>query len=173
MNRNSALHQARLLVKSHGIDIPVELDGGKRRMGATHFRNKEAYKISLSRHFIDLLGDDEIRNIVLHEIAHVKAGRDAGHGPVFRMHARALGISTNRCGDPSDSPDPVWIGTCSRGHTTGLYRAPTRVRSCGMCSRTWSLANVYTWKKNGIPIPHDRISCKYAEEYERLRRKHS
>jgi predicted SprT family Zn-dependent metalloprotease len=51
--------------------------------------------IRLSRTFVELNDRDMVRDVVLHEIAHVLAGRAANHGDkVFQDHCKRLG-----CGD--------------------------------------------------------------------------
>lgn len=39
----------------------------------------------------------DIKNTVLHEIAHAMAGYDAGHGPKWKQIAQRIGCDANRC----------------------------------------------------------------------------
>jgi|SRR5579862_4178341 len=73
-------------------------DNAKRRMGNCSYRHKV---ISISRHFVELNPESEVRDTILHEIAHVLAGPAAHHGVVWKMMARALGARPQGCADGS------------------------------------------------------------------------
>lgn len=74
----------------------VELDRAKQRCGCCYFYEK---KITLSKHYIaaETVSNEDIKNTILHEIAHAIAGPDAGHGPRWKLLARAIGCSAERC----------------------------------------------------------------------------
>lgn len=71
-------------------------DRAERRMGAAHFSKLE---ISMSSKYASVATAEQVRETMLHEIAHVHAGARAGHGPVWKAAARRLGIAPNRCGE--------------------------------------------------------------------------
>ena len=119
MELKEAEKQAKALMTAHGVGhIPFAFDNGKRRLGATHFRTigntTLPIKISLSRHYVVLLPEDEIRDVVLHEIAHALAGKDAGHGPLWRVAARKVGAKAQRCAVPSARPAAPIEGRCPK-----------------------------------------------------------
>jgi predicted SprT family Zn-dependent metalloprotease len=102
-------------------------DNAKRRCGATHFRTKT---ITLSRHFVRLNDEDEVRETILHEVAHVIAGQegDRGHGDVWKYYARHLGAKPERCATDVAMPEGNIEGVCAPGcairHTR--HRMPTK-----------------------------------------------
>lgn len=105
MDITSAATLARSLMVEHGVgsvsfgfhSYPAERIGLK---GCTIFvpiKVANAIKwiatdITLSYEYTLVLPEDEVRNIILHEIAHVKAGRYAGHGPAWETECFKLGI---------------------------------------------------------------------------------
>lgn len=110
---------AKALMTAHGVgSLKFAFDGGKRRLGATHFlrigNTSLPQKITLSRHYAVLLPKDEIRDVMLHEIAHALAGRDAGHGPVWKAAARKVGAKPTRCATPSAKPAAAIEGRCPK-----------------------------------------------------------
>lgn len=60
--------------------------------GYTAFKDNDACAVILNGHYVELLPEAEIAEIVRHEIAHVRAGKEAAHGPVWEAEAIALGI---------------------------------------------------------------------------------
>lgn len=72
----------------------VDFDNAKRRAGVCKYGPQV---ISFSRHFLANAPLDEIRNTVLHEIAHIIAGYDAGHGAEWVRVAQAIGCDGERC----------------------------------------------------------------------------
>jgi predicted SprT family Zn-dependent metalloprotease len=162
----------RSIMDTHGLwAIPFDFDRGKNRLAATHFlvSTDDCVKITFSKHFAELLSEEEIRNTVLHEIAHAKAGRKAGHGPVWKAHARKLGIPAERCAPATTvAPKGAYQGRCPKGHEHEAHRKPQRVKACFLCSRTFSLDNLITWSQNGRTIPLGAMPVKYQEEMARL-----
>lgn len=177
MNRTKAQNLARTLMDQHGLQhVPFKFDRAVKRLGMTTFRrypatgHEEIVNISLSAVYVDLLPEDEIRDTILHEIAHAKAGFDAGHNHEWRRIARSIGCNAMRCATPSAKPNEPWQGICANGHRSqGMHRAPQRVRSCSKCSRTWKLANVYTWYKDGKRVELSDMPSKYQAEMMRVR----
>jgi hypothetical protein len=63
----------------------------------THFNpaTHVPYGISLNMDFMSYAWEDEIRGVILHEMAHVIAGWDADHGPVWAGVAEYIGSVSN------------------------------------------------------------------------------
>lgn len=161
---------ARALMTAHGVgSLAFEFDGGKRRIGATHYvrigRTTLPKKITFSRHFAPLLSEAEIRDTILHEIAHALAGRDAGHGPVWQAAVRKIGGKAERCKATKASPEKSVIGTCPICHkvVAQQHRLPLRVyfhRTCGK-------ASVLTWARNGSIVTLNNMPERYRAEFNR------
>jgi predicted SprT family Zn-dependent metalloprotease len=103
---------ARDLMNQHGLsDWKFALDNARRRFGCCHSSRK---MITLSRHLVVLNGEAEVRNCILHEIAHAIAGHRAGHGPEWKRVAASIGCDARRCYDSEtiETPDAPIMGTC-------------------------------------------------------------
>lgn len=123
-------------------------DNAKKRAGLCNYTTR---RISVSRYLASRYDDDEIHQVLLHEVAHALAGPKAGHGPGWVSIARDIGYEGQRLhrGEIADELAP-WVGACPRGHRLYRYRAPTRRVSCGECSRRFDPAFEIVWTKRVI-----------------------
>jgi hypothetical protein len=160
------------LMRRHGLtDWRLVFDNAKTRAGICRAVPQE---IGLSRILTQLHDEGDVRDTILHEIAHALVGPVHGHDAVWRAKALAIGCSAKRC-VASSAPRPVgpWVGICPTGHRTTRHRQPTRVQSCGQCSRTFDPATVLDWTFNGRRVPmHPSYEAErrgIAEGYERGR----
>lgn len=86
--------KARALMNKHGLNKwGFEFDRATRRLGATWIN---LCKISLSKKFVELNTWDEVRETMLHEIAHVLSPIDAGHGKRWKETYANIGGNVNR-----------------------------------------------------------------------------
>jgi predicted SprT family Zn-dependent metalloprotease len=123
-------------------------DNAKTRAGLCNYTTK---RITVSRYLAARYGDDEIHQILLHEVAHALAGSRSGHGPKWRAIAAGLGYEGKRLhGGPIANELAPWIGVCPRGHLHYRYRKPARTLSCGACSKRFSAANLIVWEHREI-----------------------
>lgn len=113
-----------------------EFDNSERRFGCCHYTTR---KITLSASITELNDWETVRETVLHEVAHVRAGHAAAHGYEFVMAARALGISGDRCysGEDVATRTPSWAGTCPNCHRVvrRAWRLTKKMQgsACGPC----------------------------------------
>lgn len=119
MDLNEAERMARELMTQHGIGrVPFAFDNGKRRLGATHFMRvgdtAVPTKVTLSRHYVALLPESEVRDVILHEVAHVLAGRNANHNAHFMAMCVKVGAKPARCATPSARPTAPIEGRCPK-----------------------------------------------------------
>jgi predicted SprT family Zn-dependent metalloprotease len=116
---------ARELLARHGLgDWKVTLNRRKRTLGLC--RNS-AKVIELSVYLIDRNGVDEVRDTILHEIAHALVGPGHGHDAVWKAKAVAVGARPQRCGQ-ADMPSGRWRAECgSCGETFSRHRKPRRL----------------------------------------------
>lgn len=134
----------------HGLhDWRLVIDRAKRRAGVCRSHERT---IGLSGPLTRLHSEEQVRDTVLHEIAHALVGPGAGHGPRWRAMAVRLGTSPERC-LPQDAPTVpgAWVGTCPAGHTITRHRRPSHVSSCRECTRTFSADALFTWTQHGEP----------------------
>lgn len=165
MDLRDAYAMAEDLLEHHGLsDWTVEYDAAKRRAGICRFDRRV---LGLSAPLTTLHSEAEVRDTILHEVAHALAGPRHGHDAVWRATALRIGCSGERCvsADAPTAPTP-WLGTCPAGHTSGRHRRPERVMTCGQCSSAFDLAHAFAWTHHGRPaVMHPN----YEAELDRLR----
>jgi predicted SprT family Zn-dependent metalloprotease len=123
-------------------------DNAKTRAGLCNYTNKH---ISVSRYLAGRYEDDEIHQVLLHEVAHAIAGSRAGHGPKWKAVAAELGYEGKRLHDGAIANELApWVGTCPAGHLHYRYRKPTRALTCGKCSKRFNPAYVITWQQRRV-----------------------
>lgn len=179
MDLKEAERMALDLMTHHGVGhVRFEFNGGKKMLGVCHhYGLKDANgrmiripsKIELSKHYVQLLPKDEIRDVILHEIAHALAlGKgERGHGYMWKTIARTIGAKPERCARPSAKPEASVKGQCPVCEKVVMeqHRLPLRVswhRGCG------DRHNVLTWFKNGRKMSVDEMPARYQNEYMRL-----
>ena len=131
MQINSAGATARMLMTNHGLikrGWRFEFDYAKCRAGQCNYRKKV---ISLSKVITELATEDQVRDTILHEIAHALVGPGHGHTHVWKYTARQIGCNGKRCHDHA-TPEGKYLGTCPGcSHEQRKHRR-TRV-ACRMC----------------------------------------
>ncbi|HLS13512.1 MAG TPA: SprT-like domain-containing protein [Beutenbergiaceae bacterium] len=151
MDLDEAWAMGRELLDQHDLrHWDLSFDRAKRRAGLCRY---DARTISLSRHLTALHSPDQVRDTVLHEVAHALAGAEAGHGPSWRATARRIGASTART-LAADAPMPPapWQGHCPAGHQVQRFRRPSRPVSCSRCCPRFCLAHLISWTREGDPL---------------------
>ena len=120
-------------------------DNARTRAGLCNYDRK---RISVSKLLAARYEDDEIHQVLLHEVAHAVAGPAAGHGPRWKRTAEDLGYAGKRLHDGAVATELApWVGTCPAGHRHYRYRAPSRTLSCGKCSRRFDPAFRIEWER--------------------------
>lgn len=123
-------------------------DHAKTRAGQCDFARR---RITVSRHIAARVTEDDVEQVLLHEVAHALAGPRAGHGPVWRRTAAGIGYTGSRLyGGPIASELAPWVGTCPAGHEHFRYRTPTRPLACARCSRRFDGRNLITWERRAV-----------------------
>lgn len=117
------------LLKSHGLhDWSVSLDRAKTRAGKCSYRMKTIF---LSKHYISTSSADDIRDTILHEIAHALTPGE-GHSALWKSKAIEIGCSGDvHCKSFTRAPFHI---TCSC-RAVNVYRHRVRkwVRERGEC----------------------------------------
>lgn len=103
-------------------------------------------RITVSRHLCATAGIEEVRQVLLHEIAHAVAGHAAAHGPAWRGTARRIGYTGGRTHDRTIAAAP-WIGSCPAGHELQRFRRPGKPVSCATCAPRFSRAHLIRWRR--------------------------
>ena len=155
---------ARALIALH-LDPAVwtfGFDNAKRRAGLCNYTE---HRITVSRYLAARYDDDEIHQILLHEVAHAMTGPKAGHGARWLAVARDLGYEGHRThtGSGADELAP-WVGACPAGHVHYRHRVPSRLLSCGVCARRFSSDNLISWKRREISAADRRRAAAAAAD---------
>lgn len=95
-------------------------------------------RIRLSMRYTRTNSPEVVKDIILHEIAHARAGVGAGHGDVWKKECNLLGCVPEACKDVDfltvQPPSGGVRATCPRCATTHWRaRMPTKRYSCGKC----------------------------------------
>src|SRR5215210_5656070 len=96
MNLYEASYLAGDLMRQHGLldaGWTFAFDHARRRFGKCDYTHRQ---ITLSRTLALLNNLDEVRDTILHEIAHALCP-DAGHGARWRATCRRIGAKPERC----------------------------------------------------------------------------
>lgn len=165
MDLDSARALARALMDEHGLaGWRLELDRAKRRAGVCRHAERT---IGLSAPLTALHDEPEVRDTILHEIAHALAGPRAGHGREWAALARHIGCSGTRCVSQDAPAVPgAWVGVCPQGHRVDRHRRPERVPLCSRCRDRPVVERVFAWLHHGEPAP---MHPNYAAELQALR----
>ena len=119
-------------------------DNARRRAGLCSYTDK---RITISTYMAQVHSIDETLQVVLHEIAHALAGKEAGHTKKWLAVAKSIGYRNEKfTGREIAEEFAPWVGTCPAGHEHFRYRKPTRALSCAHCGSSFSKRNLISWQ---------------------------
>lgn len=124
--------EANALLREHGLaDAGWHFgwDNARRRGGQCDFGMK---RITMSRYLVPAWTEEEVRQTLLHEVAHALAGHKAAHGPEWVRIARSLGHSGERTHNNAVVTAP-WIATCPTHGNIGEAHRRGKARGCALC----------------------------------------
>jgi predicted SprT family Zn-dependent metalloprotease len=148
MDIDEARILARQLMDQHGLHgWSLVFGQAQTYFGICYKRQK---RITISA-LLTLLNDiDEVRDVILHEVAHALT-TDRGHGRLWKAKARMVGCRPERCRPASVHYPPArFVTTCPAcGYQTTGYR---RTRSsCGKCDTKFNPAYLLVWTRRELP----------------------
>ena len=122
VEHNKLVQSGRLTTK-----YPLKFNNNKTRAGVCKYSPVSC--IELSKVFINspLVKPQDIRNTILHELAHAITGphvRDP-HGEEWKEAARSIGCDAQRC-SPMFNTDSAYIVRCEGGCMARRHRKPTK-----------------------------------------------
>ncbi len=148
LNRVRTWADALIALHLDAAEWSFGFDNAKTRAGLCNYTAK---RITVSKYLAARYGDDEIHQVLLHEVAHAVAGTRAGHGPQWKAIARALGYAGKRLHDGAIANELApWVGNCPAGHLHYRYRRPSRPLACGKCSRRFDIAHLIGWHQRAV-----------------------
>lgn len=134
MDLQKAEQLANELIKQHCPEYTFRFDRAKLRFGRCSYGNKV---ISLSKTLVELNTESEVKNTLLHEIAHALT-RGCHHNRIWKKKAIEIGCDGERCyiADCVVCPKLKYTGYCeSCGFTAQFSKMPKRRKSCFHCSK--------------------------------------
>lgn len=141
MNEREVTALALQLMSEHNLNWPAwgfRMARSKLNLGFCEYNRFNGGTIAFSKNFLHLQ-DHEIRDTLLHEIAHAIAGNKAKHGPEWMAVCRRIGAKPNASADlkKEDKTTFKWTGVCPNGHTCSRHALTEKGRrmACGRCCR--------------------------------------
>ena len=117
-----AFAEAKLL--EHNLtDWQFKFGKSKRALGVCKRSTKV---IEFSKHWIEVLEDDEIKDTILHEIAHALTPEDKGHGNAWKAACRRIGARPERVHRGDVRPDPAYVAVVDGKIAQIYYRKPSQ-----------------------------------------------
>lgn len=141
MDCRSAVDMARAELDRHGLrQVYVSLTHrASRRFGAAIHRYGQPWELRLSAKLVVLNEEAQVRDVILHEVAHLLAGHAAGHGPRWQEVCRRIGARPERCYDAAvvaRPPAPLALVCPGCHRRQDVYRRSRRVsrrQACAEC----------------------------------------
>jgi predicted SprT family Zn-dependent metalloprotease len=104
------------LMAEHGLSAWLfRFNKNLRRAGVCFYPGRtRPGRIELSVHFVQLNTEADIRDTILHEIAHALTGPHHGHDDLWKATCVRIGARPERCYDSDQivMPRGKWIGEC-------------------------------------------------------------
>jgi predicted SprT family Zn-dependent metalloprotease len=101
---------ARELLTTHGLTgWSFRFNRSRVNMGLCRYGQRT---VELSAFFVERNSDEDIRDTLLHEIAHALVGRAAGHGPLWKAMCLRVGARPERLSFEAKMPEGRWQAVC-------------------------------------------------------------
>jgi len=153
MNLNEVLSLGNQLMVKHGLILmgwKFELDNAVRRFGVCNYRKKV---IGISKHLAKLNDVEQVKDTILHEIAHALVGRGHGHDHVWKMKCIEIGAKPERCySDDTNTPKLRYYAVCG---ACGVEHEKARLVRKN-CKRACNCQKHLPWDKKVLLTYKDR-----------------
>ena len=126
-------------------DWEFRWDRATRRFGCCYSNLK---RITISEPLTKLNGWNDVKDTLLHEIAHALVGQGHGHDEVWKAKCREIGARPHRCyGSSVRRPVKKWKGVCPECGKV-VYGCRRTDCSCGRCSKIYDPRYKFVWEEN-------------------------
>lgn len=151
MDLVAARKLARSLMDQHGLAAwHFGFDRARRRFGCCNFTRKS---ITLSAALVNLNSEEEVRDTVLHEIAHALTPGD-GHGNRWKNTCVQIGAKPERCYKESDgvalAKTGLRVGCATCNWWANRHRITWSIQICRKCRRQVQWEHVSTGNRYEI-----------------------
>jgi len=127
---NAIAELARELMARHQLSHwSFQFDHGTKRAGCCHYKTQV---ISVSIEYAKHSSEAEIKDTILHEIAHALVGKAHNHDAVWKAKAVEIGCSGQRCHDVEFTP-PRYIVKCQNNCWVATAERKRRGSVCKKC----------------------------------------
>ncbi len=138
--------QADELIRHHKLDgWRFNFDYANRRLGRCSYAEKT---ITMSEEFCLNASDYDIKDTILHEIAHALVGPEHGHDQIWYSKAKEIGCSGNRTHDSNFTPPKLIMKCHNCGWFTG--RHARRKLICKRCQTPVTYENYSPERWNSL-----------------------
>ncbi|HYH68527.1 MAG TPA: SprT-like domain-containing protein [Urbifossiella sp.] len=123
----------------------------KRRAGVCRYPARgRPGRIELSKHYVLRNPAEEVRDTILHEIAHALVGHGHGHDEVWKAKCVEVGARPERCyGEEVEMPRGRWRATCAGcGKEHDRHRRPKQLAGWH-CRRCGKERGALIWRQTG------------------------
>lgn len=147
MTKESLIELVKDLADKHGVRGGFKIVVSERmakRLGQWNYDNRT---MSFNAYFVEHASDDEIKGVILHEIAHALVPIGSGHGFKWKQKAMEIGCEPKRCYQGAVKKPKPWKGTCPKCQQWIERYMRTRV-SCSKCSSVFDPNLMFIWTPN-------------------------
>lgn len=141
MTERQVTQLAQSLMSEYNLNWPAwgfRLSRHKLAIGRCEYNRYNGGTLIFSKNFLHL-SDAEIRDTLLHEIAHALCGPRAGHGTRWKSMCVKIGAKPDEFADlkNEDKVEFKWTGVCINKHTVSRHALTEKGKrmACGKCCR--------------------------------------
>jgi predicted SprT family Zn-dependent metalloprotease len=139
----AAMAQSLMLEHIEDRQWSFGFDNGRRRAGLCSYTDK---KITVSKYLSLVHSIDDVRQTVLHEIAHAICGPKEGHSKKWLATAKSIGYRNETyTGEEIAKEFAPYTGLCPNGHRHYRYQRPKRLYSCHICHQGFDKRYMIDW----------------------------
>ena len=139
----AAMAQSLMLEHIEDRQWSFGFDNGRRRAGLCSYTDK---KITVSKYLSLVHSIDDVRQTVLHEIAHAICGPKEGHSKKWLATAKSIGYRNETyTGEEIAKEFAPYTGLCPNGHRHYRYQRPKRLYSCHICHKGFDKRYMIDW----------------------------